>query len=265
MWVFVFLGCVGTQNNPTHTITDSLHDIQDASTAVVDSPIKFDYWPSYQAEENIIIHTNYMLIYSEENEQALWVAYELSRQEVEGSFKRKDAFREDPAIESGSAKLSDYRNSGYDRGHLAPAGDMKFSEVAMSESFFMSNMSPQLAGFNRGVWKKLEEQVRDWAVENELLYVVTGGVLSNNLETIGASEVAVPEYYYKVLLDYTEPDVKAIAFLMTNEKSSKPLAYFAVSIDSVESVTGIDFFPALPDEVEDALEGERVLSGWFQD
>ena len=105
--------------------------------------------------EQIVNHLGYSLSYNEKNEQASWVAYELTADQVRGTVKRKDSFRSDPLIKTGSASLSDYKGSGYDRGHLAPAADMKWSTTAMSESFFMSNMSPQLPGFNRGIWKKL--------------------------------------------------------------------------------------------------------------
>ena len=111
------------------------------------------------------------------------VAYELTAQEVQGIVSRSDDFRADPEIITGSAALVDYRGSGYDRGHLAPAADMKWSEEAMSESFYMSNMSPQAPGFNRGIWKSLESRVRSWAVENGTVYVVTGGILSPGLPT----------------------------------------------------------------------------------
>ena len=117
--------------------------------------------------EQLVTHLGYSLSYNEKHEQANWVFYELTIDEVLGSIKRKDQFRADPNIKTGSASLSDYKRSGYDRGHLAPAADMKWSSKAMSESFFMSNMSPQTPSFNRGIWKKLENLVRKWAVENK--------------------------------------------------------------------------------------------------
>ena len=119
----------------------------------------FDYLPDVSSGE-IIYHSYYTLAYSEESEQASWVAYKITTDNFNSSIKRKDAFRVDPQVSTVSAELSDYRKSGYDRGHLAPAGSMKINAISMSESFFMSNMSPQLAGFNRGVWKKLEGEVR---------------------------------------------------------------------------------------------------------
>jgi endonuclease G len=146
--------------------------------------------------EKLIQHTGYSFVYSEEHEQAKWIAYVLNNKELDGIFDRSDNFREDPFVSSGSADNSDYAKSGYDRGHLAPAADMKWSEKAMSESFYYSNMSPQLPAFNRGIWKMLEEKVRDWALENDSILIVTGPILSSKnqkkLATIGPNSVAVP-------------------------------------------------------------------------
>ncbi len=219
--------------------------------------------PAVTNPDAVVEHTNYTLQYDERFEQADWVAYELTADEAEGTVKRGNSFREDPYVLTGSAELSDYKKSGFDRGHLAPAGDMKFSPDAMSESFYMSNMSPQRPGFNRGIWKELEEMVRKWAEENGSLYVVTGPVLNKPYyPVIGENKVAVPEFYYKVLLDYTEPEIKGIGFILPNKKCEDPLGDYAVPIDRVEEVTGIDFYPKLPDGEEDRIEGNIDLSLW---
>ncbi len=219
--------------------------------------------PRVTNPDAVVVHANYVLQYDERYEQADWVAYELTRKEAEGTVKRKDDFRPDPSVMTGSADLSDYRRSGFDRGHLAPAGDMKFSAKAMDESFYMSNISPQRPGFNRGIWKELEEMVRKWAEEDGALYVVTGPVLTKKYyPTIGEDNVAVPEYYYKVLLDYTEPGLKGIGFILPNKKCNDPLVDYAVTIDRVETVTGIDFFPKLPDSEEKKLESHINTSLW---
>lgn len=219
--------------------------------------------PAVTNPDAVIVHTNYTLQYNERYEQADWVAYELTKKEVKGSIRRKDDFRSDPFVMTGSADLADYKQSGFDRGHLAPAGDMKFSFKAMDESFYMSNMSPQRPGFNRGIWKELETMVRRWAEEDGSLYVVTGPVLNKkNYPTIGENKVAVPEYYYKVLLDYTEPEIKGIGFILPNRKTENPIEGFAVPIDRVEVMTGIDFFPELPDDEEENIESHADLSLW---
>lgn len=218
--------------------------------------------PKYQPDEQIIHHMGYSLSYNENHEQANWVAYELTAGEVRGSVKRKDAFRSDPMISTGSASLPDYKGSGYDRGHLAPAGDMKWSTTAMSESFYMSNMSPQEPSFNRGIWKRLESQVRRWAIDNGSVYIATGGVLTDGLKTLGSNSVSVPQYYFKVILDYQEPDIKGIGFIIPNIAVKQSLQEFAVTIDNIEVSTGIDFFYSLPDNIENSVENTVDVSKW---
>ena len=218
--------------------------------------------PKSGSGEKIINHSAYSLSYNEEHEQANWVAYKLTAEKVRGSVKRKDAFRADPKVETGSASLDDYRGSGYDRGHLAPAADMKWSSTAMSESFFMSNMSPQNPGFNRGIWKRLEEHVRNWAIDNESIHITTGGVLKGKLTTIGNNSVSVPNFYYKVILDYEGPEIKGIGFILRNENAKNSLDTYAVSIDDVERFTGLDFYHSLPDNIEEKVESTVDVSKW---
>lgn len=212
--------------------------------------------------ELIIRHKGYSLVYSEEHEQAIWVGYELTAEETKKEFKRTDKFIPDPLIVTGSADVDDYKKSGFDRGHLAPAADMGWDSTAMMESFYFSNMSPQVAAFNRGIWAQLESLVRVWAKENKALYITTGPVLRKGLPTIGHNKVSVPEYYYKVILDYTEPEKKAIGFIMKNEGSDLLVQSYAVPIDSVEKMTGLDFFEALPDGVEKELESVADTAKW---
>lgn len=214
----------------------------------------------------IVRHSHYILGYSELHEQALWVAYELEFDELNGPYERTDNFREDPMVSKGSASLADYRGSGYDRGHLAPAADMGFSETAMSESFFMSNMSPQVPSLNRGAWKKLEEDVRTWTAIVNKVYVVTGPILQSKndvLATIGENMVSIPKRYYKVI--FTEDHSEAIAFVYGNSKEdSNDLKLAAKSVDYVEEVTGLDFFSELPDSSEFLLEEGYDLEFWQQ-
>ena len=218
--------------------------------------------PKTYVKDKIITHTGYSLLYNEKHEQASWVAYELTKEETSKRFNRSNKFITDPLVTTGSANNADYTGSGYDRGHIAPAADMSWSSTTMAESFYYSNMSPQNPSFNRGIWKSLEELVRTWAIENGAVYVITGPVLTNGLPTIGRDQVSVPKYYYKVILDYTEPDIKGIGFLLPNTGTKQPLQSFPVSIDSVESVTGIDFFPLLPYEQERFIEKTLSVNAW---
>ena len=215
------------------------------------------YKNTYNGEK--IRHTRYSLSYIENHEQAEWVYYKLNSSLLMGVTKRSNNFRSDSKIISGSAKVSDYRKSGYDRGHLAPAGDMKSSQRAMSESFFMSNMSPQLPSFNRGGWKKLESLVRFWAKDSEI-NIVTGGILNKSLSKIGSSGVSVPDYFYKIIFDTYE--CKMIGFVMPNKKITLELQSYVKTIDEIEELTGIDFFYDLEDHLEDELESSVNINTW---
>ena len=213
-------------------------------------------------ERKIVRHAGFSLEYDEPNEQAKWVAYQLTASETVRRFKRSDNFRIDSKISSGSATDDDYRRSGYDRGHLAPAADMAWSSQTMSESFYYSNMSPQVPGFNRGIWKRLEEQVRNWAVELETIYVVTGPVLSGNMNYIGPDNVAVPNYYYKAVLYSHSSESRAIGFVMANVASDNEVFDYSVSVDSIEKLTGLDLFASLPDHLETSVEQNVCVSCW---
>jgi endonuclease G len=218
--------------------------------------------PSTQNTEHIICHTGYCLEYDYNYKLAKWVAYELTNTETQGTFARNDKFTPDPQITRNSASLGDYKKSGYDRGHLAPAADMKWSAEAMRESFYLSNMSPQDKSFNRGIWKKLEEQTRNWAIENKAVYITTGPILEKGLPTIGPNQIPVPKAFYKVILDYSQPDIKAIGFIIPNQGSSLPLSNFALSIDAIEKQTHIDFFSKVPDEIENHVEQSVCSACW---
>lgn len=210
----------------------------------------------------LVRHSWFALGYSEDHEQAEWVAYELTRAHLNENWaERPNTFRPDPSVRTESATPRDYNSSGYDKGHLCPAADMAFDASAIDETFFMSNMSPQVPGFNVGVWRELEELTRDWARRFNQLYVVTGPVLTQpGLGQIGFSKVTVPSYYYKVLL---APDQqRAIAFILPNQVSEKPVMDYACSIDKVEKATGIDFFPSLLKGLGEELEGSLDKEAW---
>ncbi len=212
-------------------------------------------------EEYQTRHTaGFILAYSERHEQAAWVAYELTAGEVTGDVDRTDNFRSDGSILTGSASLSDYKGSGYDRGHLAPAGDMKWSRSAMSQSFFLSNMSPQLPAFNRGIWRSLESAVRGWAESRGSIYVVTGPVFASYGDEIGSNGVDIPTHYWKALYDPSEGLM--IGFMLPHARGDRPLRGYATSVDAIESATGLDLFASLPDKLEDRLEGSSSLKGW---
>lgn len=221
----------------------------------------FDFLPSSTTNQ-IIQHDYYTLSYSEKHEQAEWVAYELKKNYVRNSDFKRPYFIEDPKVKTGSADWRNYKKSGYDKGHLCPAGDMEFALKAYNDTFFTSNVSPQIHDFNGGVWNRLEQKVRYWATKYDGIYVITGGVLQSSLKTIGKEEVSVPNYFYKVLLDNSNGQYRMIAFLVPSKKSDQPLYAFAVSVDKVEKMTGIDFFPKLNDKIESSLEKNSDYKAW---
>lgn len=210
----------------------------------------------------VIEHGYYTLSYVEKHEQAEWVAYpllkeHLSRQE----FERPD-FVEDRKIKSKSAHWRSYKGSGYDRGHLCPAGDRRFSFEAYHETFLTSNISPQNNDFNGGIWNKLEQQTRRWAKKYNGVYVVTGGVLKEGLPTIGLEKVSVPEHFYKIIVDNTKGTYKAIAFLIPNKETNDSFYEYVTTINTIEEASGIDFFSSLPDSVENELEAMNSIKAW---
>ena len=227
----------------------------------IELPSNFNYLPSVSYNQ-LIKHDNYFLSYSEKHEQAEWVAYELKKEHLSSTNFKRPLFELDSKVKTGSAHWRNYKNSGYSKGHLLPAADRKNSREAYQSTFLMSNVSPQRPSFNGGLWNRLEQKVRYWAQKERHLYVVTGGVLTDHLETIGQEEVSIPEHFYKILLDYSKPEIKAIAFLVPHKNSNRPLHEFVVSIDQIEDLTGIDFFQELPDSLENSLEKSSDYKNW---
>jgi endonuclease G len=210
----------------------------------------------------IVHHDGYSLSYNEDHEQAEWVAYELKEEQLSTANFKRPYFEVDAAIKTKSAHWSNYKQSGYDRGHLCPAGDRKYSKLAHDETFLTSNISPQRHDFNSGIWNTLEQKVRFWATKYHGVFVITGGILENNLETIGDEKVSIPNYFYKIICDYNNGNPKVIAFLMKHENSKRPLYNFVVSVDEIELKTGIDFFAQFEDVLEEQLESSSNYKNW---
>ncbi|MDR3128800.1 MAG: DNA/RNA non-specific endonuclease [Tannerellaceae bacterium] len=219
---------------------------------------------SREGEEEIIHRTGYVLSYNSGYRLANWVAWALTATEaLSKEVERNDFFRADPDVTGKSAQVSDYKNSGYDRGHLAPAGDMKWSEQAMKESFYLSNICPQISDLNRGIWKTMEEECRQWAVDYGEILIVAGPVVEEGSLRIGKNEIIVPQRFYKVICRLSDNKYHGIAFLLENRAyEAADWKSLAISIDSVEKVTGIDFFPLLPDREEEVMESVVEVSVW---
>ena len=226
---------------------------------------------------HILVRVGYDLCYNDKTKVADWTSYHLTDQYLFKHLPRTEDFRPDPDIPKGKrSELIDYRGSGFDRGHLVPAGDMGRSSQTMSESFLLTNMAPQVGpGFNRGIWKHLEEKVRHWAMERKNIYVFSGPLYldengnkittSSNLQTIGPEKVWVPTHFYKVIVsvgsNYEVLD--AIAFILPNKgNASRTLAAFITSIDEVERLSGLDFMPDLEDTIELQLEAQKHANIW---
>ena len=213
--------------------------------------------------ELLICRDGYTLSYNCQRLIPNWVAYELTSEETGGDVPRATHFRTDPDIATMQAEVRDYTNSGWDKGHMAPAADMKWSGEVMDECFYLSNICPQDHKLNTGVWKSLEEKCREYARYFGNIYIVCGPVVKNNqYGTIGDNGVMVPDGFFKVLLAPYYGKYSAIGFLFDNKKGGKKFMEHAVTIDEVERVTGIDFFPLLPDEVEQAVEAKVDESVW---
>lgn len=223
--------------------------------------------PLANGREQIIYHIGYTVSYNGQRRLPNWVAYELTPEETSGPATRQNRFVPDPEVPPNeTATTDDYRHSGYDRGHMAPAGDMKWSEQAMRESFYLSNICPQHPALNRGIWKRLEDLVRRQAETRGSVYVVCGPIAAGDAPRIGRQGVAVPQRFFKALLQEAGGAWSAIGFVFDNgaaeDDADDALRVHTLTVDSLERLTGMDFFPRLPDSVETAVERETDLDWW---
>ena len=215
-----------------------------------------------------LCHSAYVSYFNKQHRIPNCVIYELSATEVSmcdapGAEKRKDYnFLADPmCLASPEPDEYEYKHYGYDRGHMAPANDMKWSKTSMMECFYMTNMCPQLHALNDGAWKHLELAVHRWAKRDKRLIIASGPVLKNNMRRIGKHrDISVPGAFYKVI--YAPNQGRAIGFIFNNEKVSGSYTKHAVSVDYVERMTGLDFFSAVDDKVENQMEAKADIQQW---
>lgn len=213
--------------------------------------------------EQILVREGYIASYNKETLLPNWVAWHLTKDHTNGSAERKGTpFSADEEVPMPRALPRDYTHSGYDRGHMCPAGDNRWSTKAMRQSFLLTNICPQNHNLNTGDWNELEASCRRWAAQYGDLYIVAGPVLLNKAhKTIGQNGITVPEAFFKVVLCLTgEP--KAIGFIYRNEATNKERSAYANSVDQVERITGMDFFAALPDSLENRIEAVCNPRAW---
>ena len=213
--------------------------------------------------EQIIEHIAYTISYNHDWNLPNWVAYEITNEEVYGDVKRSNHFAPDPLVHGDPVVTYDYTHSGYDRGHMAPAADMKWSEQAMRESFYMTNICPQNQNLNRGDWNDLEELARDWAKKYGNIYIACGPIVYNENVIIGNNHrIVVPSAFYKVFLRKNNSSWTSIGFMFENEAGNKPLMTYMTSVDDIENIPGIDFFYNLPDSIEERIESDFQVNDW---
>ena len=212
--------------------------------------------------EQLIEKSSYIVSYNRDTKIPNWVAWHLTAEHTDGPVRRMRNFYEEERASSPRATLEDYRGSGWSRGHMCPAGDNKWSETAMYDSFSLVNVCPQNASLNSGMWNSIEIDCRRWANRFGDVYIVCGPVLLNREhEIIGRNNVVVPEAFFKVIL-CLQGKPKAIGFVVKNNADTKKKDQYVNTVDEVERLTGYDFFPALPDSIEEEVEGYSNLEDW---
>lgn len=212
--------------------------------------------------EQILYKTAYVVSYNEDTKIPNWVAWHLTADHTDGPYKRLNNFYEDEEVGFPRATTDDYRCSGWSRGHMCPAGDNKWNSRAMFDSFSLVNVCPQNANLNSGLWNSIEIDCRRWANRFGDIYIVCGPLfLKKEHETIGSNEVYVPDAFFKVVVCLNGTP-KGWGVIVRNNAGEKKRDLYYNSIDQVERVTGIDFFPSLPDDIEDAMEAEFDMNLW---
>ena len=220
--------------------------------------------PSHSDRDYIIEYNGYTVSYDEASRIPFWVAYELTAEEANGSIGRSGKnFRPDDKVKVVQADNYDYRGAGWSRGHMAPAGDFKWDDGAMWDTFYYTNCCPQDEKLNNGSWNVLENKVRTWARQFGSVYIVTGPIIGQNQGgKIGVHGIVVPDAFFKAVLAYSDEAFHGIAFIMFNNSTPQRLPESYLSINDLEKISGLDFFPELDDTVEETVEDNVDLYFW---
>lgn len=249
----------GTQAADGENVTPPAAETDGDGTAGTEKRTAYEL-PATRKGEMIVSHTGYTISYNKANNTPDWAAWQLTADHCDGPVERSRKFWSDPDIPRPyRVEYYEYKGSGYDRGHMCPAGDMKWSEKAMHDCFYMSNMCPQTSELNSGAWNKLEMKCREWAEQEGALYIVCGPIYkSGNRETIGIEHaIRVPDEFFKAVLSLRKGQEKAVAFIFRNDDSSQSYKTAATTVDHVEEITGLDLFHNLDDETEEKVEAEK--------
>ena len=211
--------------------------------------------------EQIVEYEGFRVSFNKDNRTANWVAWELLGSETNGMEKRSDDFWCDTSVE-GCPDIPDYKKSGFDRGHLCPAADQKWSPVAMHDCFSFANMAPQDHSLNSGAWQTLEKKERLWAQRDSAIVIIAGPIYQPSDKNYIGSGVRVPSAFYKVIIAPYLDEPRGIGFIYPNMSSPGNMKDYSMTIDEVEKITGIDFFPNLPDEIENKIESVASFNEW---
>ena len=257
----VSLTATACNSRRTANIDNILTELSKQAEPTIDDSLAT--MPNSDPSALILQRTAYKTCYNAKARLPHWVAWKLTADHINGSNQRKGIkFHEDEDVPEPRATDADYRSSGYDRGHICPSGDNKWSEQAQLESFLMTNICPQLHNLNAGDWNEMEQQCRRWAEKYGEIYIVSGPILyKSRHKTIGRNKVVVPEAFFKVVLRMGN-NPKAIGFVYKNAEGNRPKGDYVNSVDQVERITGIDFFPTLPDDIEQRIEAEASWKDW---
>ena len=221
--------------------------------------------PAIRDPKSIVVHEGYTASFNSTYMIPNWVAYELTSGELSGDVRRpsNSPFRKDPKYKGKQPKRSDYFHSGWDKGHMAPCADMKWSEKAMIESFYFSNICPQNHDFNAGNWERLEKKARKLARSKDTLYIVCGPIIaSNSFGHLGSNHVAIPDSFFKAFLYKDTCGYHSIAYLMPNRQTGKNLNEYSLSVNDLEAIIDLDLFTHLDPVVQDSVESQLVFTDW---
>ena len=221
--------------------------------------------PAARKGEVITVHSGYAASFNSELMIPNWVAYELTKEETYGTVSRpsNSPFQPDPNYHGKQPERRDYSRSGWDKGHLAPCADMKWSEQAMFESFYFTNICPQNHDFNEKDWQKLEDKARTIARKKGSIYIVCGPIVTTNeYGRLGSNQIAIPDYFFKAFLYKDDAGFHSIAYVMPNQYTGRPVNEFAMTVNELEAILGIDLFTRLNDKIEEKVESQMDLADW---